>query len=61
MLGQMSFYVGVNCGSAQREEGHLRCFEVFLLSVELVGDEEGEGGRGDCEDVLVWCFNGFAI
>lgn len=42
VLGEVTFDVCVDCSSGEGQHGHFPGFEVFLLSVELVGDYEGE-------------------
>ena len=61
MFGEVAFDVCVDGCAAECKERHLSGFQVFVLPVELVGDEEGKRGGGEGERVVVGSFDCFSI
>lgn len=61
VFGQVALDVGVDCRPREGQHGHFPSLEVLVLPVELVGDHEGEGVRGEGEGVPVGCFHCLAV
>lgn len=61
MLSEMSFNISIYSSASECQKWHFSSFEIFLLTIELVDDKEGEcvGGKG--ERMMIWRFDSFAV
>lgn len=57
----MSLDISIDCGSAEREHGHLSSLEMLDLPVELAAQQKGKGRRGHSQQIPIWRLDSLAI